>query len=116
MPVELSTQPCSSRPPRKAVSTEESARRVPEPFTRLERFAAAIAFLMKKPRTRAELAQLMDTSRTQNMSNYIDVLRAEGLIYISGWRETPTRPAAVYAWQPSVCCFQDVPYCSRKGS
>ena len=87
-----------------------------QPRSNLGRFVDFIALIVKKPRTLNELAQAMGVKRSQTLRDYVHALHDEGLIYVSGWQETVTKPAPIYAWQPSVCCFQDVPYCSRKGA
>lgn len=74
----------------------------------LSAFAECCALLLKQPRTVREIGDLMDKERGR-VGDWIIVLKAEGLIYISGWQKTNGRDAAVYAWQPSICCYEDAP-------
>lgn len=72
-----------------------------------ELFAAMAALLVKKPRTVRELADCMGLRSTTTLYRNLEALRAEGLVYIGEWKYTHKAVAAVYAWQPSVCCFTD---------
>jgi len=78
----------------------------------MERFAQAVALMVKRSRTADELRDALGTCQMDQAYDYIHAMRGEGLLYICGWRKTANggRAAAIYAFQPSVCEMPDEEY------
>lgn len=73
-----------------------------------QRFAEAIALLMKQPRSAPQLREAMGIKNDDQAHGYIAALRGEGLLYVKEWRrQVPGPMVAVYGWQPMVCFHED---------
>jgi len=79
-----------------------------------ERGAEIAAALMKRPRTAAELAELLGVDPLCNgtmwsLRRWLKQYRASGVVYIAGYRPLARRGLrpAVWAWQPSVFANPD---------
>jgi hypothetical protein len=92
------------------VSRSVSARHVPIRHRRspVELIAELISMLMKKPQTATEIAEVTGCTLA-NVGARLRALHAEGLVYVSDWRSVPKGRAKVWAWQTSVCMFEDAP-------
>lgn len=75
----------------------------------LAAFAECCALLVKAPRTVREIAELMEIEDRTRVDDWFAVLKSEGLVHIASWQKTAGRAAAVYGWQPSICCYDDAP-------
>ncbi len=76
----------------------------------LSRFAEAVTFLVKAPRTAADLKEAMGITSGAQAYAYLHALHAEGLVRIAGYRRYEGQRgagAAVYEWQPGVFARSD---------
>jgi hypothetical protein len=64
--------------------------------------------LMKKPQTASEISEVTGCTFA-NVRARLKALHAEGLVYVVDWHVTKNGTGRVWAWQPSVCAFDDAP-------
>jgi hypothetical protein len=80
----------------------------------IARIVAAVALLMKQPRTVRELGQALDLYHADDAAHYIALMHGEGMLYIAQWRQHRSTWTAVYAWQgEGVCAMPDAPRPAR---
>ena len=63
--------------------------------------------IMQAPRTRLELKNLAGPASVNTITKWVSALHEFGIIYVQGYRQNYTKPAEVFAIQPSPFFHKD---------